>query len=644
MEIIVVDLETSIKCPVGTNKANPMWLGNSIVAEGYGYIRGESFTYSGLYKSKKAVTGASFKEDQYVIGHNIKFDMLYCYRSTPTKHLLPRIWDTQLAEYILTAQQSKYASLDALTEKYIGEEEVKDERLKEMWKSGVDTEDIPEDVLMPYLKKDVMNTAAIFEKQWRIAQEQGQLPLILTQMEALRATIAMALSGMAVDWEYINENISKYHLLIEHLKGELFEIAPHLDFASPKQLSNYFFGGTEIVKVKEEVGHYKNGNVKYKVRADEVPIMGLLHADKLGLTLSKAGYYPTDTDVLHLITEKGTPLSANVAATVLKLRSYSKIKDTYYQGIKDLRFPSDFIYPNLSHVSTSTGRLSANQPNLQNQTDIGGIKKCFISGYHLGSLVEVDYSQLEVVWLAYLSGDRQLISDINNDVDIHTALYTEMYGRAPTKDERKAFKPRTFQLIYGAGAKAIAEQGKIPIEEARKFIRVFYTRYNGVKEYHDSLLPQAKMAAVITYKEDVSGPFHTYLKRMPWGRHYMFHTYANEWSKERTFSPTELKNYPVQGSATGDMVPLMLGVLQRELEKEGYYQNSTARLVMTVHDSVLLDVHPDVLYNVMDLVKRVMESATDELKEQLNISFPCKLKVGVSYGPNWQEMSDYVKE
>ena len=111
---------------------------------------------------------------------------------------------------------------------------------------------------------------------------------------------------------------------------------------------------------------------------------------------------------------------------------------------------------------------------------------------------------------------------------------------------------------------------------------------------------------------------------------------------DQQFSPTELKNYMIQGSATGDMVPLIVGILQRELEDKGYYQEGTANLIMTVHDSILLDVRNDVLYNVASLAKKIMEDAPRYVNEYFNIDFPCKLSVGVEAGPNWQDKEEHI--
>lgn len=637
MESHVIDLETTTRCPVGTNKANPMWLGNKIVAVGINTLTQSHYSVVTDYKKEGLITRWSDNPNVLLIGANIKFDLLYLWRDARNSKL-PYIWDIQLAEYLLTGQEVRYPSLDDMTRKYVGEYAVKDAHIKAYWESGVDTSDIPEDELRDYLRNDVTNTRLIYDEQIKEVNKRGAMPFFVAQMEALRATTAMNLAGMAIDWHYIDKQKAHYNEVIAELLTTLPpELREEDAWASPKQLSRYFFGGEEKYPVKESVGFYKNGKEKFKLM-DRVRVHPpKINASTLDLEPSKAGYYSTDDSVLDLIAEKSTADLAYTAYTIKQLRVASKVLNTYYEGLSSLRFPDNFIYPQLNHVSTATGRLSCTSPNLQNQTDVGDVKRAFISRHGAeGRILELDYSQLEMVWLAYIANDYQLIYDINHGIDMHTVLFEKMYGRTPSKAERKAFKPRSFQLVYGAGPKAIAEQGKIPVDEAKQFIKVFYDRYKGVESFHKNILKEADTNKVVKYSTKEPGVQYKYERTMPWGRKYVFNSYYVDWKKEHAISPTELKNYLVQGSATGDMVPTIVGILQRRLEESGY----NAKLVMTVHDSIVIDTHVDCLYNVAALAKEVMESAPTILKNLFNIDFPCKLGVGVEAGLNWQDKTE----
>jgi DNA polymerase I-like protein with 3'-5' exonuclease and polymerase domains len=608
-----------------------MWQGNKVIAWGTIASAGKFSSYGSKYDAEGldlTPLRNACDEADLVIGHNVKFDLLYIYRNTNNK--LPRIWDTQLAAYLLSAQQHQYASLDELTLEYIGAHALKDDKIKAYWKAGVATEDIPKAELMAYLEGDVRNTAEIFEQQWATAESLDILPLMLTQMDALRATTEMNRNGMRVDWAYVSAQRLAYSKILEEARADAKALAPGVDTASPKQLSLYFFGGEEKYKEKVQDGLYKNGNPRFKTVEKVRKVEGIYPPPG---ELGKGGYYSTDDSVLKDLVGKGSSL----ADTLLTIREASKIKETYYDGLHGLRFPDDNIYPNLNHCATKTGRLSATNPNLQNQTDAGDVKRAYVSRYADGCILELDYSQLEMVALAYLANDQQLIDDINNGRDMHRELYKGMYGIYPTDKERKPFKRFSFLLVYGGGAATLMAQSGCDKATAKKFINTFYTRYKGVKEYHERIVKDAERLAQVSYDPTKSGPDYHYYHASPTGRHYIFKKYPNEYKGGLTFSPTELKNWPIQGFATGDVVPMMVGLLLNQLEKENLTE---AKLVMTVHDSVVLDVPKDLLYTVASVAKKTLESAPQYLKSVFNIDFPCRLSVGVESGINWQDKKE----
>jgi len=633
MTTYVLDLETTMECPVGNNKANPMWHTNKVVS--LGLLNLNTDRYDGYYFETPSVRTDHTEllaDATLVVGHNIKFDLLYIYRWKSKQ--LPNVWDTQLAAYLLSGQQHQYASLDELTSEYVGKHALKDDKIKEYWRIGVKTEDILENELMEYMEGDVRNTSIIFKQQFEEAEQLGILPLMLTQMDALRATIEMNRNGMEIDTDYINKQIGEYSTLIVAAENKIKTIAPDLDFRSNKELSLYFFGGEKKMKVREDVGFYKNGKTKTKLVDKVVTVDGLYSS--IG-EVGKSGYYSVDDSVLQQLAAKGS----EVAHELVKLREYYKIKETYYEGLRDLEFScSGRIYPNLNHCATKTGRLSSTNPNLQNQTDTGDVKRAYISRHDEGSILELDYSQLEMVALAYISNDRQLIDDINNGRDMHRELYNEMYGRYPTDKERKPFKRFSFLLVYGGGVTTLMAQSGCDKATAQRFINTFYSRYKGVKRYHEQIVKDAEAKQVVYYTEKTSGPQYKYYHQSPTGRCYIFTKYYDEKRKKHTFSPTELKNWPIQGFATGDVVPMMVGLLLRNLEAEGL--TNKAKLVMTVHDSVVLDVDDSVLEKTAQVAKTTLESAPQYLKTFFDIDFPCRLSVGVEAGTTWQDKKELL--
>jgi DNA polymerase-1 len=242
--------------------------------------------------------------------------------------------------------------------------------------------------------------------------------------------------------------------------------------------------------------------------------------------------------------------------------------------------------------------------------------------------------------LAAISNDTQLAYDINHGVDMHEQLYKEMYGRLPTKDERKKFKSLSFGLVYGAGARTLADNAGCSVADAKRFIDVFYSRYKGVGEFHTSIQKEAAKGRKLTTGHTPKGePIGAYLKRMPTGRMYLFHEYDNEWKGGATFSPTELKNWPVQGFATGDIVPHMVGHLVKQMYQAG--ANEYALPIMTVHDSIVFDVKQESLDKFIKAAKIVLSNTTPIFERHYGITMPVKLSVGCSFGPTWGDQVEY---
>lgn len=649
----VLDVETTQKCPVGNNKANPFWPENEIVLYGWRTLRnGETTTIStcGLRDATS--------DPCLVIGHNIAFDLHYMLRK---KKLLmgwlakSHVWDTQLAEYLLSGQTIRYPTLDYCAEKRGGV--VKDERVKVMFEAGKGADEVPRNMLDEYLRGDLSNTEKVFYSQFAEAMERGMLPLMWSQMDARLATIDMIYNGLAVDRAFIEKRASDLALEVDTLQRELRTAATvltgeQLDPTSPSQLSIILFGGDIKYKEKEQIGTYKNGNPQFKTFDKKRKVCGVGLVSRL--PNGKNGYYPTGDDVLEDIAQRTTSVPKRVLEFVKKVQDYrakSKELSTYFEGIRALIMPDGLVHHNLNHVVTATGRLSGTDPNLQNVTDgsKSDIKKAFVSRWgDDGVILEADYSQLEMVVLAVLSGDKQLLDDIRNGVDMHKALFKEMHGRDMRPEERKLFKRCSFALVYGAGVGGVAAQGGISRAEAAKFIPTFYNRYPGVKAWHTTLIEEVDAGRYYEGKKDAD-------TGLPAGesclispisqRCYVFREYPLDepiarWKKKKMgFSPTEIKNYPVQGGATGDIVPLVLGKLFRVLRNNALLKDKCL-MINTVHDSVLFDVHKDVLEEAIVTIKQTMEAAPRYIKETFGYDFPLQLKVGMSYGPNWLEQDE----
>lgn len=285
------------------------------------------------------------------------------------------------------------------------------------------------------------------------------------------------------------------------------------------------------------------------------------------------------------------------------------------------------------------------------------IRDSIVSRFPGGCVMEADYSQLEVIALAYLSSDRQLQKDILDGIDLHCMSaqfltgvpYTTIKAAVDAGDAhwiktRKEAKGPSFQLQYGAGYKSIAAQCGLSEELAKEFIQSYYKRYSGVKAWQDSVREEVQKSRVSTDRKTRAGfPIGKGTYVSVTGRRYTFYEYdAPSWTEFRTsFSPTEIKNYPVQGFATGDIVPLMLGHL---LEVLNYREDLL--LINTVHDSILFDCayryNTVEAHNIALMIKGEMQRAPDLIKQTFGINFNLPLSAEVQWGPTWGTMREKV--
>lgn len=652
---VVYDVEVTTRSPMGF-AASPFAPDNEIVLSGWKYNDGQVV--------KMYAHHEMFPKAKLYVGCNIKFDLLWAARAngtTPARLVEgARVWDISLAQYLLSRQRERMPSLDRCAELH-GFASHKHDTVSLQIKAGVCPSSIPLADLDQYHTADLDLTEQVFLSQFEEAKARGMLPLIWSQMQALVATCEMEHHGIAIDTAVLDKLSEEYTLAVNDAK---FNFTRQLNvlqdggndvplwwhdkvlfedqISSPKSLSLLFFGGEVEYKEKEVVGNYKNGNVKYKTVDKKKSLRGcglvpLAH----GSVPNKNGYYTVDDAVLKSIATIAADMETrDTAEAIRKFRDANKQLTTYIDGVRQNIWPDGKVHCSFNHSVTLTGRLSCSNPNLQNQTD-GPIKRVYVpsAGW---KFVEFDYSQLEVVGLAVLSGDKQLLSDIASGVDIHSTLFTEMYHRTPTVAERKAFKPLTFGLIYGAGAVTLAQNSGRTLTEAKHFISVFYGRYKGVELYHNSILESAKAHRRASSRKTEKGfPAGVYVHRTNTGREYEFVEYDSvaHWKREATsFSPTELKNWPIQGFSTGDVVPLMLGYVCSEVIKSKWRDD--IRMVVTVHDSIMFEVREGLHYeDCLNFLVELMSNTRQVIEDRFGIDVGLELNTEYKQGYNWKEMS-----
>lgn len=372
--------------------------------------------------------------------------------------------------------------------------------------------------------------------------------------------------------------------------------------------------------------------------------------------------YQTNDDVITELASRDIPFLKALA----KRSSIVKDLGTYYvrynptkkdfQGMLTcVMRESHIIHHSLNHVATVTSRLSSSNPNLQNipRGDTSEVKKMFISRFKDGSMLEADYSQLEVVIQGMLSGDKNLCSDLKNKIDFHCKRVAYRYGctyeealyrckndEFPDHKIWKVYRTKckefSFQRAYGAGAPAIAASTGMSVEDVQALIEAEETMYPGVVAFNHDVEVAVKESAV-PFKDPIRG-FRTFRRgywQSPTGTKYTFRSYdAPAFLKKRgiddSFKPTEMKNYPVQGTG-GEVVQIILGILWRKFVETDNY-NGLALLCNTVHDCVWIDVDNSVLPEVAKDVKTIMESVPETMHKlygmQVDVPFPVELEIG----------------
>jgi len=378
----VIDLETSIKNrgedSIGKFQASPFHPENCIVRSGWSY-GGE-----GGPLTSTAYVPVNLGSREVKVGHNFKFDLLYLickdvsWREAFFNNEFP-IWCTMQAEYLLQGQAKKSISLDDCSTLYGGT--LKDDKIKEYWKAGVDTEDIPVRELDEYLQHDVKNTEKIYLAQVQKAKDTGMLPLIESQMRALKALITMEYNGMYFDKASARTEASSLQevatMAEEMAVRRMRDIAGDDRICIPnsaKQLSAVLFGGEVQVSGKEFVLDSEGNIAVYKSGPRKGEAKERLCKETIVLTsptsatgkLGKGGYYGVGEGVLK--SYKGDEVRVELCQLVLELRDMHKQIKTYFIGYSDLTWPDGTIHPNYLQSRTDTGRLACTQPNLQNVT------------------------------------------------------------------------------------------------------------------------------------------------------------------------------------------------------------------------------------------------------------------------------------
>ncbi len=517
-------------------------------------------------------------EDESIlkIGQNLKYDisMLAQYGI----NVKGPLFDTMLAHYLLEPEQRH--NMDYLAEVYLNYLTIPIEDLIGKGRMQKTMREVPVELVKEYAAEDADITLQLYEKLLPLLKENGveklfyeiEMPLVpvLSRMEA---------NGVRIDTENLQQISEAFGVEIHKIEEEIYKAAAMpFNIASPKQLGEVLFE---------------------KLHIDE-------KAKK-----TKTGQYATGEDVLQKLSHKHP-----IIQMILDYRSFTKLKSTYLDALPALVNPKDgLIHTSYNQAVTATGRLSSNNPNLQNipvRTEKGReIRRAFVPRSPEYTLLAADYSQIELRIIAHLSQDPAMVNDFNLGHDIHAATAAKVF-HVPmdqvTKEQRSRAKAVNFGIIYGMSAFGLAERMELSRSEAADIIKKYFEEYAGIKEYMNRSIALARERG---YAETILGR-RRYLRDI---------NGAN--SVVRGFAERNAINAPIQGSSA-DMIKIAMIGIHQELER----LKMQSKMILQVHDELVFDAHLDEL----DTLKAIVQ---DKMVNALPLSVP--VIVEMNTGANWLE-------
>jgi DNA polymerase-1 len=508
-------------------------------------------------------------------GQNIKYDAIVLRRAgLPLGGI---VFDTMIASYCLDPSRRSHG-LDALAKELCGHDMISFESLFDRRVREKDIRRVPLDKVVEYACEDADFTLRI-ERVFRPLMDASEVRGLFRDVEMPLSELLtrMEMTGVRVDASFLDNLAEKYGARIAALEESVYaSVGERFNIASTPRLREVLFDRLKLKPARR----------------------------------TKTGY-STDADVLESLSGQH-----EVVSLLLEWRQLVKLKGTYVDALPRLIHPeTGRVHTSYNQAVAATGRLSSSDPNLQNipiRTAEGReIRRAFIPREVEWVLLDADYSQIELRILAHLSGDDALQQAFRDDADVHRITAARVMKAeldAVTPEMRNRAKVVNFGIVYGMGARGLAQSLGIETAEARRFIDDYFASYPGVKRFIDDTIAAAKRDRVVT----------TLLGRMR--RLPDIHS-TNPGA--RAFSERVAVNTPVQGTAA-DIIKLAMLSVDREIRARGM----RARLILQVHDELLLDVPRDELDDARHLVRECMENAID-------LDVP--LKVDMGEGNNWLE-------
>ena len=512
------------------------------------------------------------------VAHNAKYDFIILARHGLT--IAPISFDTMLAEFIVDPS-SRHLGLKNLSVARLGEEMTHIEELIGKGKKQISMADVTIETAAPYAAADAETTLRLMPiLQKELERVNGTKLLAEIDMPLTPVLAEMEMTGALIDTKFFSKMSVELALRLAEIEKEIFQLAGKtFNINSPQQLSDVLFNHLRL----------------------DPPDKGKKTA---------TGFYSTSADVLEMLRDKHPILE-----WILENRELSKLKSTYVDALPAaLNSNTGRVHTSYSQIGAVTGRLSSNNPNLQNtpiRTETGRrVRNGFIADEG-NLLLSVDYSQIELRIVAHMAEDEAMLKAFHAGEDIHATTAAAIYDidlDKVTKEMRRHAKAINFGLIYGMSAFGLARSTELTLAEAEAFVKAYFTKFPGVKNYLDGIRRQA---AEIGYVETLLGR-KRYFPALQ-GK-------INVQMKNR--EEREAINAPIQGTAA-DIMKLAMLKIPSEIEAAGL----KAKMLLQVHDELVLECPQNELERTARLVQETMANAYP-----LSIPLETEAKAGVSWG------------
>ncbi|WP_435414318.1 DNA polymerase I [Polaribacter aestuariivivens] len=518
-----------------------------------------------------------FESEIEKIGHNLKYDIkVLSNYDMPVKG---KLFDTMIAHYLINPDMRH--NMDVLAETYLNYQPVSiTELIGKKGKNQLSMREVPITDQTEYAVEDADITFQL--KQLFTGElETGNVTKLFNDIELPLVSVltAMEIEGININTDFLNQLSVALTEDINRLEKSIYEEAgEEFNIASPKQLGIILFEKLELVKKPKK---------------------------------TKTGQYKTGEDILSYLAK-----DHEIIRNIQEYRQYKKLQSTYVDALpNEINPKTGRVHTEYMQAVAATGRLSSNNPNLQNipiRTERGReVRKAFVPRNENYVLVAADYSQIELRIIAALSEEENMINAFKNGEDIHASTAAKVFNvpiNEVTREQRSNAKTVNFGIVYGVSAFGLSNQTNLSRSEAKELIDTYYETYPKLKAY---------MAAQVDFARE-KGYVETILNR----RRYLKDINSRN-AMVRSGAERNAVNAPIQGSAA-DIIKLAMINIHKRFQEE----NFKSKMLLQVHDELVFDAHKDELETIKPIIKHEMENA-------FKMSVPLDVEVGV--GDNWLE-------